>query len=56
MYALFMTQTELAAAVDVSKLTVSRWERGALRPSRESVQNLTELRDARTRRGVLMSG
>ncbi len=54
--ALGMTQEEMGRRIDVDKLTVSRWERGALRPGRDSVQALEKLRREASRRGVVLPG
>jgi len=54
--ALRLTQEELARRIDVNKLTVSRWERGKLRPSATSLGALRTLRDRYTKQGVLLAG
>ncbi len=50
--ALGMTQKEFAERIGVDKMTVSRWERGALRPSDESLAGIEQLRKQTVRRGV----
>jgi DNA-binding XRE family transcriptional regulator len=50
--ALGMTQADFAARVGVDKLTVSRWERGAVRPRPESLGAIERLRKRAARRGV----
>ncbi len=50
--ALGMTQKEFAERIGVDKMTVSRWERGALRPSHESLAVIEQLRKKAVRRGV----
>ncbi len=50
--ALGMTQKEFAERIGVDKMTVSRWERGALRPSDESLAVVEQLRKQAVRRGV----
>lgn len=50
--ALGLTQKELGERIGVNKMTVSRWERGALRPSAESLTAMEDLRRKAVRRGV----
>jgi DNA-binding transcriptional regulator YiaG len=50
--ALGLTQAEFGERIGVDKMTVSRWERGALRPSDESLAAIAKLRDRATRSGV----
>ncbi|MCH7591184.1 MAG: helix-turn-helix domain-containing protein [Planctomycetes bacterium] len=50
--ALGMTQKEFAERIGLDKMTVSRWERGALRPSDESLAVIEQLRKQAVRRGV----
>ena len=54
--ALGLTQEELAGKIGVNKLTISRWERGELRPSATSMRALRTFRDRSTRQGVLLAG
>jgi DNA-binding XRE family transcriptional regulator len=51
-----LTQAEFGAEVGVFKLTVSRWERGTLRPSRRSLEAIERVRKAALRRGVAVPG
>lgn len=50
--ALGLTQAEFGEQVGVDKMTVSRWERGALRPSDESLAAVESLRRKAVQRGV----
>ena len=50
--ALGLTQKEFGERIGVDKMTVSRWERGALRPSDESLVVVEKLRKEAVRRGV----
>jgi hypothetical protein len=50
--ALGLTQKEFGKQLGVDKMTVSRWERGTLRPSDESLAVIEELRRRAVRRGV----
>lgn len=52
--ALGMTQAEFGERIGVDKMTVSRWERGTLRPSEESLAAIAKLRDRATRSGVTL--
>jgi transcriptional regulator with XRE-family HTH domain len=54
--ALGMTQQELGRRIGRSKLTVSRWERGTLRPSREALAKLHALAADLKRRGIVLAG
>lgn len=49
-----LTQRRLGEEVGVDKLTVSRWERGTVRPSAASVRRLRALRDAAASKGVVL--
>lgn len=51
-----LTQTEFGRAVGVAKMTVSRWERGELRPGRRARAGMERLRKAALRRGVPLVG
>lgn len=50
--ALGHTQKAFGAFLNVDKMTVSRWERGVLRPSPESLAAIEGLRRKAVRRGV----
>jgi len=50
--ALGLTQAEFGERIGVDKMTVSRWERGALRPSDGSLRALDDLRKRAIRSGV----
>jgi transcriptional regulator with XRE-family HTH domain len=54
--ALGYTQKQLAEKLGIDKMTVSRWERGALRPSGESLKALEKLRRKSARAGVVILG
>jgi hypothetical protein len=49
-----LTQAELAARIGVDKMTVSRWERGRLRPGADAVTALRRLRERAVERGVVL--
>lgn len=53
--ALGMTQADMGRALGVDKITVSRWERGAVRPGPESVAALEVLRRESAQRGVVIA-
>ena len=53
--ALGMTQAKFGAAVGVNKLTVSRWERGELKPGTAALKRLIKLQAGAVRRGVVIS-
>ena len=50
--ALGLTQVELAERIKVAPMTVSRWERGTLKPGPRPLAALNELRREAVRRGV----
>lgn len=52
--ALGLTQEQLGKKLGVDKMTVSRWERGTVRPSAESLAALDKLRRQSVRRGVVI--
>jgi len=52
--ALGMTQRQFAERVGVDKMTVSRWERGAVRPSEGAMRGIEKLRKESTRRGITL--
>ena len=54
--ALGMTQQEFGEKVNVDKMTVSRWERGTVRPSVEALQRIEKVRRGAVRRGVSIPG
>jgi DNA-binding XRE family transcriptional regulator len=54
--ALGLTQNELGRKIGVNKVTISRWERGELRPGAASILALQILRDRSVRQGVLLAG
>lgn len=54
--AMSLTQKELGAAIGVDKLTVSRWERGEIRPRLSAVKAMRKLRAKRARTGVAVDG
>ena len=49
-----LTQEQLGRRIGKSRLTVSRWERGAMRPSRKSTNALARLFDRLKRSGVVL--
>ncbi len=53
--ALGLTQRELGERVGVDKMTVSRWERGTVRPSAAAVRALDRLRRQAARHGVVIA-
>jgi DNA-binding transcriptional regulator YiaG len=54
--ALGLTQRGFGVQVGVDKMTVSRWERGALRPSRSALTAIEHLRKSALRRGIAIPG
>ena len=54
--ALGMTQQAMASRLGVNKLTISRWERGTLRPGRTSLDALRRLRQEAVNQGVVLPG
>ncbi len=54
--ALRLTQEQLGQQLGVDKMTVSRWERGTVRPGRRSLMALERLRKHATRKGVTVAG
>jgi DNA-binding transcriptional regulator YiaG len=54
--ALGLTQEELGREIGRDKLTISRWERGTLRPSPEAIARLNALARKRKRAGILLPG
>lgn len=50
-----LTQKEFGEGVGVDKMTVSRWERGTLRPSSESLAAIEKFRRQAVRKGVTLS-
>ena len=53
--ALGMTQQQFGAALKVDKLTVSRWERGQVRPGPDAIKRIRALQVASARRGVRLA-
>ena len=53
--ALGFTQSQLGDRIGVDKLTVSRWERGEVRPGAASVRRLQRLRQAAGRKGIVLN-
>ena len=53
--ALGLTQSKLAKLVGVDAMTVSRWERGAVRPSPAAVRKIEKLRRDAGRKGLLIA-
>lgn len=54
--AMGLTQAEFGERIGVDKMTVSRWERGTLRPSDESLAALERLRKESIHKGVVIPG
>jgi len=54
--ALGMTQEQLGKTIGRDKLTVSRWERGTLRPSPEALARLEALARRCKRAGIRLNG
>jgi hypothetical protein len=54
--ALGLTQEQLGKAIGRDKLTISRWERGTLRPSPDALARLDALARKRKRAGILLHG
>lgn len=50
--ALGLTQAAFAAQVGVDKMTVSRWERGTIRPGKTAIKRIEAIRKRAIRRGV----
>lgn len=50
-----MTQKEMGEQLGVGSMTVSRWERGTLRPSAGNVRAIERLRRRSLKRGVLLA-
>jgi len=53
--ALGLTQQELGERIGVDKMTVSRWERGTVRPSAEPLAHLEKVRKHAVHKGVPIS-
>jgi DNA-binding transcriptional regulator YiaG len=47
-----LTQAAFAAQVGVDKMTVSRWERGTIRPGKTAIKRIEAIRKRAIRRGV----
>jgi hypothetical protein len=52
--ALKLTQEQLGRRLGVNKITVSRWERGAIKPGAQAIKSLGKLRVGALRRGLLL--
>ena len=52
--ALNFTQAELGKKLDVDKMTISRWERGTMRPSENSLRLLEQVRREAVKKGVVL--
>jgi len=50
-----LTQRIFGERIGVDKMTVSRWERGTMRPSNEALAAIEKLRKTAVRRGVALS-
>ncbi len=50
-----LTQAEFGERIGVDKMTVSRWERGAMRPGAEALRAIKKRRKEAVRRGVAMA-
>lgn len=53
--ALHLTQAELGERIGVDSMTVSRWERGAVKPGPAAVKALDKLRRDAGRKGVVVA-
>lgn len=53
--ALGLTQVELGEKIGVDSMTVSRWERGTVKPSEAAAKALDKLRRDAGRRGVVIA-
>ena len=53
--AMGLTQQQFGSRIGVNKLTVSRWERGALRPGPKSIRSIDVLRHKTVHRGVFLA-
>jgi len=51
-----LTQAELGERIGRDKLTISRWERGVLHPTRESLEKLYSLTREMKQKGVVLAG
>jgi hypothetical protein len=54
--ALGLTQREMGERLGVSSLTISRWERGELRPRKGSLAALDKVRREAVQKGVVLPG
>ena len=54
--ALGLTQAQLGRLIGRDKLTISRWERGTLRPGPEALEKLYELARKLKQKGVVLAG
>lgn len=53
--ALGLTQAKMAERIGVDRITISRWERGELKPGEDSIKALEKLRRDAVRRGVTLA-
>ena len=54
--ALGLAQQQLGERLGVDKMTISRWERGTVKPGQESLSMLDKLRKQAIRKGVTVAG
>lgn len=53
--ALGLTQAQLADKLSVDPMTVSRWERGTVRPGTDSLKALEKIKTAAARKGITIA-
>ena len=54
--ALGLTQAELGSRIGRNRLTISRWERGSMRPGDQAIQKLYALARSMKHAGVVLAG